>query len=340
MVIFELCKFSARAEDEAGVFPDQLSQLMMKLVDYTLETSSAAGKLPLEQMLDTGDTYDMIVSLSSLTEFKGSHPLSLQGFGHLRARIELALLQLTLSSQNRILLAANQSIKQGRDEWLHALADDMRNAASVFVSDRHTVAMGYIALYWVMTSSLSPDNDGMVRMESYSSMTQAWWLGQQAAAALVGKICEVGFNAGHSALAMLSSAPEATTLVSFDTCSKSYTLPCAEFLQMVFPDRFTLVKGLSNETISQYARRNLASPRCDLIFIDGGHTEEEATADLLLMSLLADARSLVVMEDVGCHEEYCAGPTAAWDAFQRAGRLRELGCAEDGTRRWCWGLYL
>ncbi|CAE8728767.1 unnamed protein product, partial [Polarella glacialis] len=99
--------------------------------------------------------------------------------------------------------------------------------------------------------------------------------------------------------------------------------------------------GLSNETIPRYARENLFAPRCDVAFIDGGHEEAEALADLLSMSLLSvPGRTLVVMDDIGCSADYCVGPSAAWQAFQDAGRLRELGCEEEGHRRWCWGFYI
>ncbi|CAE7228737.1 unnamed protein product [Symbiodinium sp. CCMP2592] len=71
--------------------------------------------------------------------------------------------------------------------------------------DRSAVALGHVVLTWVMLNSLRADSDGFVRMESASSITQAFWLSQQTASVTVRQICEVGFNGGHSAWAMLSS---------------------------------------------------------------------------------------------------------------------------------------
>merc|ERR1712228_543862 len=105
-------------------------------------------------------------------------------------------------------------------------------------------------------------------------MTQAWWLGKQAMGASVTRICEVGFNAGYSALAMLMSARLEATLIAFDIATKSYTASCANFLGQIFVDRFALVAGPSNETVPRYALEHSMTPRCDVIFIDGGHSEE------------------------------------------------------------------
>merc|ERR1719401_2937554 len=101
-------------------------------------------------------------------------------------------------------------------------------------------------------------------MEGFSSLTQGWWLGRQAAGAHVARVCEVGVDAGPS-----------------------------------------------NATIPRFAAEHWAEPRCDVIYIDGGHTEREAAEDLLAFSLLArPGRTVVVMDDVGCEAVSCPGPTA------------------------------
>ncbi|CAJ1339963.1 unnamed protein product [Effrenium voratum] len=140
--------------------------------------------------------------------------------------------------------------------------------------------MAHAVLSWVMVLSFVPDSDGLVRVESMSSITQAWWLAEQAASANVRHICEVGFNAGHSAFAMLLSADARTA------------------------------------------------------------GREEALWDLAHVSLLATARSLVVMDDIGCSSAFCEGPTRAWRRFLGAGRVRQLGCQQETERSWCWGSFL
>lgn len=270
-------------------------------------------------------------------------PLGLRDLGALRALTELSLLDLTLSAESRQLRIGNRSDWQrGTGEWYQALANEMRDLAAALPGERLTIGAGFVALYWVMLTSIRADPDGKARMEGFASLTQAWWLSRQAMPASVRRICEIGFNGGHSALAMLLGAPRGASLVSFDIGSKSYTPASAGFLEMVFPDRFQLVLGDSAVTVPQYAFERYGDARCDLVYIDGGHEEEEATRDLLSMSLLAKhGHTLVVMDDVRCDEKFCAGPTAAWDKFKHAGRLTELGCeTSEPFRGWCWGLFI
>eukprot|EP00438_Fugacium_kawagutii_P021758 Skav204653 [mRNA] locus=scaffold949:124646:125077:- [translate_table: standard] len=140
---------------------------------------------------------------------------------------------------------------------------------------------------------------------------------------------------------MLSASPEAS-MVSFDLMSKSYTPAGHRLVRLAFPRRHILIEGPSNVSISRFLLGNLRRGRkifCDLIFIDGGHTEEEALSDLLHMSMLATNRALLVMDDVGCESNFCQGPTKAWKSFAEAGRIEELGCQEEAERRWCWGTY-
>lgn len=228
------------------------------------------------------------------------------------------------------------------NSWMKVVAHELRSLAMAFPGDRQVITLGYVTLHWLMLASLQPDADGAVRTFGMSSLTQAWWLAQQAGSALVRRVCEVGFNAGHSALAMLLSAPSRASLVSFDLGVMTYTSVCAQLVRKVFPERgrFRLIVGHSNQTIRQFALNHPSEPPCDLIFIDGGHQYNEAREDLLAMSLLAvRGRSLVVMDDVGCGKYYCKGSTAAWRRLIAAGQIEELGCEADGYRRWCWGRY-
>jgi len=204
--------------------------------------------------------------------------------------------------------------------------------------DRSAVALGHVVLTWVMLNSLRADSDGFVRMESASSITQAFWLSQQTSPVTVRQICEVGFNGGHSAWAMLSSALSTTQLVSFDVISKSYTRACHRIIRSTFPRRHRLVEGFSNVSVPRFISQNIGH-KCDVIYIDGSHTEADASADLLHMSMLATTGSLLVMDDVGCKSEFCEGPTVAWHSFISAGRVLQLGCQAELERRWCWGLY-
>ena len=249
----------------------------------------------------------------------------------LRALDYIALLEL-IAVNSPMRPGANQSLRSRVVKDLQWFLDLLPRG------DRTAVALGHFVLSWFMFASLNADRDGFYRLESTSSITQAWWLSRQANSATVQRICEVGFNGGHSAWAMLSSATPAVQMVSFDLVSKSYTRACHRVIQSIFPHRHKLVEGPSNISIPGYVSQNLAS-KCDLIFIDGGHSEVDAASDLLQLSLLASKSTLVVMDDVGCESDFCYGPTLAWHSFISAGRIAQLGCQEELERRWCWGLY-
>lgn len=53
------------------------------------------------------------------------------------------------------------------------------------------------------------------------------------AAAGARRICEIGFNAGHSAMEFLHASP-GSTYVFFDLGEHAYTRPCADYIEAVF----------------------------------------------------------------------------------------------------------
>merc|ERR1719515_691716 len=61
-------------------------------------------------------------------------------------------------------------------------------------------------------------------------------------AIFVKNICEVGFNAGHSAMLFLLSNPR-VKVYSFDLGLHPYTTPATALLSAQFPGRFEFVKG-------------------------------------------------------------------------------------------------
>jgi predicted O-methyltransferase YrrM len=117
-----------------------------------------------------------------------------------------------------------------------------------------------------------------------------------------GTICEIGFNAGHSAIAYLSANPKAR-IISFDIGHHSYTWKALQVLQHYYPDAsIQLVIGDSARSVPDFIKLN-PHVKCDLIFIDGGHTYEQAMADLKNMKALANPQGhVVVIDDVSLSE--------------------------------------
>ena len=92
------------------------------------------------------------------------------------------------------------------------------------------------------------------------------------------KICEIGFNAGHSLLTMLLVNPDAK-YVLFDLGSHKYSKPCFEYLKTKFPNtKMDIVWGDSRVTLLNY---HLSKPKTkfDVIHIDGGHAYEVYSKD-------------------------------------------------------------
>jgi len=138
-------------------------------------------------------------------------------------------------------------------------------------------------------------------------------------------VCEIGFNAGHSALAFLAAGPR-TQVVSFDLgtnrafkgSGQTYSARAEDFVSGVFPGRSFLIIGNSSYTVPTFAE--FSHPfRCDLILVDGEHSYEQALDDLQNMKLLAQSQENIVMLDDLAHE----GVNKAWKTHLELGTLTE-----------------
>ncbi|CAE6909356.1 HYDIN [Symbiodinium natans] len=115
---------------------------------------------------------------------------------------------------------------------------------------------------------------------------------------------EIGFNAGHSSLLLLSAHPK-LKVVAFDLCEHAYTKPCFDVLAAAFPGRLRLVPGKSQQTLPKWAADNeeralapfLKGPGADLVHIDGDHDPAAARADLRNAKSVARSGAWVVFDD-------------------------------------------
>ncbi|CAE7884584.1 eEF2 [Symbiodinium microadriaticum] len=105
---------------------------------------------------------------------------------------------------------------------------------------------------------------------------------------------EIGFNAGHSALLMLSAHPK-LQVIAFDLCEHAYTKPCFDILAAAFPGRLRLVPGKSQQTLPKWTAEN--SERADLVHIDGDHDPAAARTDLRNAKTAARSGAWVVFDD-------------------------------------------
>lgn len=194
-----------------------------------------------------------------------------------------------------------------------------------------------IALLRQHQSQRHPDSL-TVREGAASSAELASWLNVSSSLS-PRTICEIGVNAGDSAVHWLCAHPKAT-YVGFDLGRFNVTSDAAEFLTHAFPNRFKLIRGDSLTTLPRHAMEHPRS--CDVMVVDGGHSMHLAYSDLAYMRVLArdPERHVVIMDDVRCGQWWCVPPTTVWAFFQRMGIVRETSCLIDGCcSGWCWGSF-
>ena len=78
-------------------------------------------------------------------------------------------------------------------------------------------------------------------------------------------MCEIGFNAGHSAILLLETMPNAT-LYSFDLGNTTYSDRNSKILSGIYKDRFQYVLGNTTKTLAAAKSRRVV---CDVVLADG-----------------------------------------------------------------------
>ena len=127
----------------------------------------------------------------------------------------------------------------------------------------------------------------------------------------VKQVCEIGFNAGHSALFWLAGSDK-TKLVSFDKASLDYTKPMGEYLKSLYPGRLETVWGDSRSAVPtfwQQKRFVKDSYKCDVVVIDGSHQHDFVLADLRNMRTGVAKQHLIILDDSPCR--MCEGVGSA-----------------------------
>lgn len=109
-------------------------------------------------------------------------------------------------------------------------------------------------------------------------------------------ICEIGFNAGHSLLIMLSMNPNAE-YVLFDINMHNYTEPCLEYIKQQYSKtKITMIFGDSKETLPRYIKNN-KDKTFDLIHVDGGHDSIIIDADFNNSLKMSNSETIIIFDD-------------------------------------------
>ncbi len=159
----------------------------------------------------------------------------------------------------------------------------------------------------------------------YTQQGKLYW--KLAKLTFVKQICEIGFNAGHSAFTWLS-ANNKTNLLSFDLGIHKYVRPMVKYIKQKFKDRLKIYYGHSGMSVP-FASKEFRH-KCDLLIIDGGHDFNTAKLDLLQMKFLANTKhNLIILDDFPA-ERNKDSVGKAWIEVIQEGLIRSLlECALD-----------
>ena len=130
----------------------------------------------------------------------------------------------------------------------------------------------------------------------YTKQLNLFWCGKQAT-----RICEIGFNAGHSVLLMLLGRDKTPIdFTIFDIGEHVYTRPCFEYMKSKFQHvRFEFIEGDSTVTIPEWIEAR--TPELyDVIHVDGGHSEHCITNDMKNADRLVKMNGIVIIDDTNC----------------------------------------
>jgi cephalosporin hydroxylase len=147
-----------------------------------------------------------------------------------------------------------------------------------------------------------------------------FWTGSQ----IQTRVCEIGFNAGHSALLLLSGCGEQPIQCTiFDIGHHTYTRPCLNYVQSQFPNaNIQYIEGDSIQTMAKYIQANpTESGTYDVVHVDGGHSLECITADFAHATQLVRSGGIVIIDDTNI--DYI---NTAVDKAIQSGLYSEIDC--------------
>ena len=127
--------------------------------------------------------------------------------------------------------------------------------------------------------------------------------------------CEIGFNGGHSAVAMLLANPN-LHVHSFDLMGWGYSNETSRLLRTMFGRRLTMHRGDSTITVPAWAEET--PHRCDVLFVDGDHSVRGATIDMKNMRQAAAPNAMAVADDIN------SDPGRALEALAKDGSIDVL----------------
>lgn len=135
-------------------------------------------------------------------------------------------------------------------------------------------------------------------------------------------VCEIGFNAGHSAV-MFLSAGKNIRLTSFDMGKLPWSSDMVERIHQLFPGQFKYIKGNSREIIPQYMDKvkSGTADSCDIMFVDGDHSYEGAAIDFTNSIQIMSQEGILIADD---YSKSFQGVIKAWKELEEGKGMRTL----------------
>lgn len=145
-----------------------------------------------------------------------------------------------------------------------------------------------------------------------------FWCGKQARS----RICEIGFNAGHSTLLMLLGRDKSPLdYTVFDIGAHPYTRPWLEYMKHAFSHvNFEYIKGDSTATMATWISANPSSAGLyDVVHVDGGHSEYCISNDMRNADLLVKNGGILIVDDTDVRHI-----NSSVDSYISSGNYREM----------------
>jgi hypothetical protein len=152
----------------------------------------------------------------------------------------------------------------------------------------------------------------------YNKQLNLFWCGKQA----LTKICEIGFNAGHSSMLMLLGRDKTPLdFTIFDIGQHAYTKPCLDYIQSQFQHvNFEYIEGDSTVSMPKWIEVNSRYMELyDVVHVDGGHTEHCIINDMKNADLLVKKGGILIIDDTNV--EYINNCV---DLYISTGKYREM----------------
>ena len=157
-------------------------------------------------------------------------------------------------------------------------------------------------------------------------------------------VCEVGFNAGHSAMLFLDTLPNA--IVHEWDLGERYGPKNAQLLTRVYPGRFHYHAGDSARTLPAFVKEN-PDVMCDVLFIDGAKGLVRRYHDVLLFGQIAKPGALIFGDEANSkqcmsgqvdeQDALCAAGAEqtehAWNRLVRSNVLTYEACSAPGQNQ-------